>query len=364
MGDVFRITEKEKRFWNESDIAPHLDQVKSTGNLVEIDLAGNSYSEEVVRLIVDKFAGEKQIERAILKDMFTGRLKSTIPPAIGEFVRLFEENSRLTMLDLSDNAFGPLGARALKPILVNNPSIEVLHINNNGLGPEGGRIIAEGLVESFEVNVVKNGGRVALRTIVIGRNRLESSSIELAKAISRLPSVEQVCLPQNGIRPEWIGQFFINLRGASKLRVLDVQDNTMTESGTLALAECIEHWPLLEELNLADCLMRSRGTVVLMKRLCEVKPGLCRLNMQFNELNEQCVLSAVELVKSLSTLQALHLNGNTFDPQGIGALRLIEAVESMGKADILDEWDEMEYDSDEDSEADELLERLENLTVE
>ena len=356
--NVFRINVKEKRFWNEEDILPYLKEVS---NLVEIDLSGNSYSEQVLHLIVDRLLEEKKIERALLHDIFTGRLKATIPPAIAEFVRLFEGNGVLRELDLSDNAFGPLGARALKPILLNNPSIEVLRINNNGLGPDGGRVIAEGLTESHQLHAEKHNLR--LRKIVMGRNRLESSSIELAKAFSLFETLEEIHLPQNGIRPEWIGQFFIGLRGASNLRLLDIQDNTLTESGTLALAECIKDWPLLETLNLADCLMRSRGTVVFLQKLIELRPRLRHLDLQFNELNEECVLLMPNLIKSLDKLESLKLNGNTFDPQGIGALQLIEAAESMQRLDILDEWDEMEYESEEPSIDNELLNQLENLTV-
>ncbi len=69
------------------------------------------------------------------------------------------------------------------------------------------------------------------------------------------------------------------------------------------------------------------------------------------------------LIKSLDKLESLKLNGNTFDPQGIGALQLIEAAESMQRLDILDEWDEMEYESEEPSIDNELLDQLENLTV-
>ena len=234
--EKFRINTKEKRFWNKDDILPYLisneSQAVSTLNtentlktnifsyITELDLSGNSYSEEVIEFLIRQFESNKNIKRAFLSDLFTGRLKVTIPPAITEFVRLFDGNSALVELDLSDNAFGPMGAHALKPILINNPSIEILRINNNGLGPDGGRIIAKGLTESYELNVLKKGNKLSLKTIVMGRNRLESSSIDLARSFSLIESIEEVYLPQNGIRTEWISSFLLCLQHVKNLQVL------------------------------------------------------------------------------------------------------------------------------------------------
>lgn len=47
--------------------------------------------------------------------------------------------TRLVELDLSDNAFGPIGAEGLEEFLESSSaySLEVLKLNNNGLGAGG-----------------------------------------------------------------------------------------------------------------------------------------------------------------------------------------------------------------------------------
>ena len=51
-------------------------------------------------------------------------------------------DAHLTELDLSDNAFGPDGVKALTSLLTSPAcfSLKVLKFNNNGLGSRGGSV--------------------------------------------------------------------------------------------------------------------------------------------------------------------------------------------------------------------------------
>ena len=69
--------------------------------------------------------------------MFTGRLKTEIPLALESSVEALENQKHLVELDLSDNAFGPAGAKPIMRLIINNRNIKTLRLNNNGLGIEG-----------------------------------------------------------------------------------------------------------------------------------------------------------------------------------------------------------------------------------
>ena len=59
---------------------------------------------------------------------------------MGEGLKL--AGAQLIELDLSDNAFGPVGAAGLK-ILLESPvcvSLQELRLNNNGLGTQGAQV--------------------------------------------------------------------------------------------------------------------------------------------------------------------------------------------------------------------------------
>ena len=75
------------------------------------------------------------------------------------------ENKKIELLDLSDNAFGPIGVKSFDFFIHNTNSLKELYLENNGLGPEG----AESLAQTLLTN--KN---IKLEVLVINRNRLEN----------------------------------------------------------------------------------------------------------------------------------------------------------------------------------------------
>jgi len=75
------------------------------------------------------------------------------------------QNKKIEILDLSDNAFGPVGVKAFDFFIAKTDSLRELYLENNGLGPEG----AESLAETLLAN-----DRIKLNTLVINRNRLEN----------------------------------------------------------------------------------------------------------------------------------------------------------------------------------------------
>lgn len=119
-------------------------------------------------------------QRVNYSDIFTRRLRSEIPIALRALCDALVDKAELRELDLSDNAFGPVGVEAFAPLLENNRGIAILRINNNGLGPSGGVRLAKALKTAVEKNEAA-GHKNALKTFVCGRNRLEN---EAATALS------------------------------------------------------------------------------------------------------------------------------------------------------------------------------------
>ena len=65
---------------------------------------------------------------------------TVIQTALGDGV--MKADAHLTELDLSDNAFGPDGVKAVTALLTSPScfSLKVLKFNNNGLGSKGGTV--------------------------------------------------------------------------------------------------------------------------------------------------------------------------------------------------------------------------------
>lgn len=93
------------------------------------------------------------MRRALWNDMFTGRVKSEIPKAL-EYLgtALCTAGTRLFELDLSDNAFGPIGIEGLVNFLTSTScyTLRILRLNNNGLGISGGQMLAKALLTCYD----------------------------------------------------------------------------------------------------------------------------------------------------------------------------------------------------------------------
>ena len=157
--------------------------------LTTLRLSGNSMGVQAAQAIAGALSSRPLFRRALWKDMFVGRLKSEIPPALVKreplsylSLSLFNAESiglcahwyrqrvlrscgtsflslisipqttlsdavmaaraHLVELDLSDNAFGPAGIEAIFQLLSNPAcfSLRILKLNNTGMGPQGGEV--------------------------------------------------------------------------------------------------------------------------------------------------------------------------------------------------------------------------------
>jgi Ran GTPase-activating protein 1 len=273
-------------------------------------------------------------------------------------------------VNLSDNAFGLNTQAPLVDFLSQHVPLRHLILNNNGLGPAAGVLIADALTSLAEKKEAakKEGKEVPdLETVICGRNRLENGSMAAwAKAYAAHKGVREVKMVQNGIRQEGITHLLTNgLSHASKLSVLDLQDNTFTATGAQALSNVVGGWTELKELGVGDCLLSGRGGVALAAALQKGKnTKLEILRLQYNEINARGVKGLSEAHSKLPALRRVELNGNVFDEddEHIEKLREVlkerkENADGLGEDDEdywgIDELDDLEEASDDEEDEDE-----------
>lgn len=254
--------------------------------------------------------------------------------------------------------------------------LQHLYLNNNGLGPHAGILIADAL---SELHAKKEAARKQgqqqevpdLETVICGRNRLENGSMTAwAKAFRLHNRVREVKMVQNGIRQEGISHLLSEgLRHASRLEVLDLQDNTFTLLGAKALAAVTPGWAELVELGVGDSLLGAKGGVLLAKSLANGQNKKLRiLRLQYNEITAPGVKALAEAVdEALPVLRKLELNGNKFteDDEAVIALQdLFEARKEKQAGDIVheDDWGlDSLSDLEEESEGEEEEEEEEEV---
>ncbi|BGP22592.1 ran GTPase-activating protein 1 [Rhodotorula toruloides] len=346
---------------------PHLDRLRQLGpDVDEVRFGGNTLGVEACEGVAKVLEDKRELRIADFSDIFTGRLITEIPQSLRALCASLLTLPLLTELDLSDNAFGGRSAEPMLDFISSAPSLEVLRLNNNGMGPQGGAMIAGALLENAK-NAGKEGRKSKLRILVCGRNRLENGSApSFAAAFSALTTLEEVRMPQNGIRMEGIEAIVKGLQNNPELRWLDLQDNTATERGSRAIAESLPFWPKLRILNLSDCLLRPRGGLSIFTTLATgSNPLLTSLKLQSNELDTRAILQLASAISIHGErLTDLELNGN----YGVdGTEEEYEKVrEALGKwdhEDALDELDELEEPEEEEESEEEAEEEEEEEEV-
>lgn len=340
----FSIAGKALKLDTAEDVAEIVEQIKSLKNLQKLSFVGNTMGVEASKAIADAIATHDTIKVVDFSDCFTGRMKEEVPVSVAALGSVLVKQKELESVNFSDNAFGPVGAKAMVELLSGSASLQDLILNNNGLGPEGGRIIAEALIDSAKARSECEHGR-ALRKVLIGRNRLENgSSAAFAKMLETHAEIEEFALPQCGIRSEGIIVLSGGLAKCNNLKSVDLQDNTFTTTGAKAFAEAIPVWKSLCTLNIGDCMCEEKGSVMIMKALvdAELSASLESFNFQYNEMREDGASILAENLSKFTSLKRLMLNGNAFDPEGASATQIKDLVD----AEILDNWSDMEYEEE------------------
>ncbi|KXN81749.1 Ran GTPase-activating protein 1 [Leucoagaricus sp. SymC.cos] len=328
---IFSLQGKGLKLDTAADIEPHLVSV-DPAIIEEIHFGGNTIGVEAAETL-GKFLEKTQVLKvADFADIFTGRLISEIPQALSSICNALKSKTSLIELNLSDNAFGGRSVDPMVPFLTHNRSFQILKLNNNGLGPAGGVVIANALHESAILSK-SEGKKTNLRVVICGRNRLENGSAQAwADAFAAHGTLEEVRMPQNGIRMEGITALAHGLKKNPGLRHIDLQDNTFTADGALTgietWAEAVGSWPQLQVLNLSDCVLSGEGEV---PALLEVltngsNPELHTLQLQNNNLEAATFeLFAQKVGEKMGKLVRLELQWNDAEDDD-------ENLESLGLA--------------------------------
>lgn len=364
---------KSLKLDSEDDAKDVVEEINKCKELQYLNLEGNTVGVEASKVIAQALEKHPEFKRALWKDMFTGRLKSEIPKSL-QFLGdgLVAAGVRLTELDLSDNAFGPIGVQGLASLLKSPTcyALEELRLNNNGLGITGGKLLASALTECYNSSKAQ-GKPLALKVFIAGRNRLENEgATALAGVFKMLGSLEEIAMPQNGIYYSGITALSEAFTSNKNLQILNLNDNTIGEKGATAIAKALPNLQNLKEINFGDCLLKTQGSILLAHALKDKHEKLEQLALGYNEIKMRGGLELVKAVANKIKLKKIVLDGNQFGEEGaeelqdkfkeIGKLNIISLEDNEEDSEVEDKRrDESDSDkSEDDSDIDELQDTI------
>ncbi|XP_023348327.1 RANBP2-like and GRIP domain-containing protein 5/6 isoform X4 [Eurytemora carolleeae] len=332
----------------EEDAKDVSEKIRIEKSMNTLTLSGNTVGIEAAKAIGKALESQPEFRRAHWKDMFTGRMKTEIPPALINLTRgIMTAHAQLVELDLSDNAFGPIGMEGLTTFMT-SPScftLQELRLNNTGCGVTGGKLLAKTLLECYHRGK-SVGHPLALKVFVLGRSRQENEGAKaLSEVFKLMGSLEEVVMPQNGIYHEGLTALADALSCNPNLRILNLNDNTFTDKGAKAFSKTFKKLNNLEVLNLGDCLLKSAGAKLISRALKNRHPNLTELVLDSNEIRISGGLEIIDVVAGKDKLEKLSIDGNWFGESG--AELLSKKIKALGKSHILGSLEDNE-EPDED----------------
>nr|XP_022917466.1 ran GTPase-activating protein 1 [Onthophagus taurus] len=339
-----------------NDAKPVVEAIDNCPYLEYLNLQGNTLGVEASSVIAKALEKHPEFKRAQWQDMFTGRMKTEIPKAL-QFLGngLVTAGAKLTELDLSDNALGPIGVEGLASLLRSSScyALEELRLNNNGLGIGGGKLLASALLDCY--NSSKSQGKpLSLKVFIVGRNRLENDGAKaLAEVFSTIGTLEEIEMPQNGIYNIGITALSNAFKNNLNLKVLNLNDNTIGPKGSKAIASVLPQLKELREINFGDCLLLNKGAITLAHGLKHCMK-LEQLMLAGNEIKSDGGIQLIKALINKEKLVCVNLGANKFGSDGCEDIKtLLKDVGKLNTLESLSDDESAGSDDDDDDEEDE-----------
>ena len=272
--------------------------------------------------------------------------------------------STLQYLDVSDNALGLKGVRALSVMLSGaRPTLNTVFFNNNGLEGRAARLISllltsedhetaiaavpapsrddtDAVLDEIIPSDSEADEDVGLKTNLTKfhtfNNLMESAG---ARGLSRLlrssPSLTDVRVSSTRISSDGAFSLAKAMLNLQFLQKLDLSDNTFGPDGAAAIAtDILAKQANLVHLNLAATAIEDDGAIAVCKALAESKCKLQFLDMSCNEITPNGADAIAELLEGVKgTLKTFKISENELGSSGIpilcSAFHKSEALETI-----------------------------------
>ena len=230
-------------------------------------------------------------------------LNNSLGPSATVILQALKENSKLQVLNLSSNNIPGEVAIELADVIKNNPSLKELHLSNNNLGPLA-IMILQILKENSELVVLNLGST----------NLTGQIAEDLANVIKSNPHLENFYFLNNDLKSS---AFLVlqALKETSKLKILQMSNDSLTKSTAVELVSVIKSNPLITDLWLGDNMFQS-GLIDIAVN-CKNLANLQALELSHNSVCPTKAVHLASIVGSINLLQVLIFGGIVLDLQEI-----------------------------------------------
>ena len=199
----------------------------------------------------------------------------------------------------------------LKKVIANNPSLKIVNLRNNKLQSLGVKALSEGF-----------GSICHLKLLALNGNQIdEEAADDIASVINKNLEIEKLLLYNNALKSEGVSKICQALKYHSCLQVFRIGHNYFHEEAADDIAEVINHNPKLKIVDIGGNRLLTRGIMKIAKNL-EKATNLHKLslNESYITYTKKATTSIGRVVKSNTSLKALHLDNNNLSVSDISMI--------------------------------------------
>jgi len=317
-------------------------------NLQELIMGGNNINTEGAIPIAKALQGNLKLVRfCIDNNNVTDEAADEIATVLANSVF-----SVLQELNISQNSFQSMGAIKIFKALNSVSSLITLDINNNQIDDVASDDIAVVLYNNRQLQQVNIGGntfrtsgaiRIAkalcrtatLVVLDISYNEIDSGAADdLAAVLMCNAQLEELNIGGNKFQTAGIIKIAEALQSTTTtLKVLDIDNNNVTEEAADSIAAVLSHNTLLQVLNVSGNDFRTPGIVKALNAL--QKPSfLLILDISSNGITDDAADNLVALLSQSIHLQELYISGNDFSVEGI--FKLVKSLKNSLSLKFID----------------------------
>ena len=275
-------------------------------------------------------------------------------------------NKTLQILIISNNEIKDAGASSIFINAIENSSLKLLDISNNQISDEGATAIAECLkynntLQNLNIsyNKINNDGIVKIVNAMNKNTTLQKIDIsynELSdcEAISDCLKINSTLLEltvsmPKGLKHLWVAMITLNRRdeiidvSGNKIgdseelvalvlamlhnntitRKLDISWNRLSDSGVVAIDDCLKHNNDLWEINISHNNITDKGAAIIAQTI-RFNTAIKLLNISHNNISNNGALAISQCLKCNKSLEELDLSHSAITSKG--AVMVINAI--------------------------------------
>mmetsp|Transcript_1875 Transcript_1875/g.4286 ORF Transcript_1875/g.4286 Transcript_1875/m.4286 type:complete len:424 (+) Transcript_1875:625-1896(+) len=356
---------------------------------VAITLGTKSFGKDASAVAAEILREMKQLVHADMADIIAGRPEAEALEVLKEMCGALPA-TQIRTLDLSENALGEKGIRALSDVLKAMESLEEIKFMNDGLselsiellrdclptknlrtlqfhnnmsGPGGARAASEiisacPVLEDFRMSssrVRPDGGLPLIKALValgpqLKRVNLSDSMFDsdcteaLVEGLPTMNEVTDLILRDTGIDKDALLDALEDPEVLPKLAVLDISGLELDAESAEKVATIVKSRTGLRMLWMDDNELESEGAEVFAENASPCM--LEMLSVQTNQIGQRGAVALARFALRTSTLKKLELNDNTISEVGVSKVESM--LEKKGRSSVLGSLDENVDDADED----------------